>query len=82
MKNIYQNGIRLFTLILCLIFSHHISAQDRVEAVITVFDSADEPVIGASITDKNSNIGGITGLDGQCTLNVIPNSTQIGRAHV
>jgi TonB-dependent starch-binding outer membrane protein SusC len=55
---------------LCLLFPLHILAQDRVISGKVADSRTGTPVIGASVTPKNSTDGTTTGTDGSFTLRV------------
>ena len=61
---------RTFILLLCMLFSWSVSAQNQKSITGTVVDKDDIPVIGASVFQKGTSIGTVTDLDGNFTLAV------------
>lgn len=72
----YSTGICklcILMLLLCMPFS--LWAQKTVTVSGTVTDSNNEPVIGAAVVVKNTNIGLTTGVDGEYTIQAPENGT-------
>lgn len=73
-----MNSLRFRTVLLCFFFPLFLWAQSN---VITgkVTDQNNEPVIGANVVVKNSNVGTITRVDGTYSINAPGNATLVFR---
>ncbi len=75
MKKIYSNCRRVIVFALCLFCAQCVLAQGKLNVTLIVTDSDGEPIIGASVVERGTTNGGITDIDGICTLDVTPHST-------
>jgi len=64
---------RISMLILTLLFTFHLSAQNKKSITGTVFDEKNESIIGASVAVKGTTNGTITNVDGKFSLDVDEN---------
>lgn len=85
MKNnnsfIRSTKMRLTLLALSLFTCIFASAQNR-KVSGKVVDTNNEPLIGATVTSKNSSLGTITDLDGNYTIEVPPTETELIYSYV
>lgn len=65
-------------ILLCLVCSFTLQAQEVITVTGTVLDTENEPLIGVNIAVKDQvNTGTITDLDGNFSIKVVPYSTLI-----
>ncbi|MCD8206629.1 MAG: TonB-dependent receptor [Bacteroidales bacterium] len=64
-------------LVLCAIFAQNVFAQDRIQLSGLVHDQNGEAVTGASVIEKGTTNGVITGIDGEFTMEVAPDATLV-----
>lgn len=75
-KLIFMKQLKIiFLFMLMMICAMPVIAQTRITGTVT--DDRGEPVIGANVMVKDSNIGTITGVDGDFSLNASSNSTLV-----
>ncbi|MDR1682947.1 MAG: SusC/RagA family TonB-linked outer membrane protein [Candidatus Symbiothrix sp.] len=60
-----------------LAFSLPLSAQNTLQVIGTIVDSSDSPLIGASVSVKNSTKGSISDMDGNFALELPSNATLV-----
>lgn len=72
-KKKWANVNRIGFLILTLLFTLHLSAQDKKTITGTIFDGKGESIIGASVSIKGTTNGTITDINGRFSLNVNEN---------
>ena len=68
---------RLFALLAGILCATHLFAQQHITVQGIIKDEAGETVIGASVVEKGTTNGVISGLDGDFTLKVSPQATLV-----